>query len=67
LKIAELRDMCESKGLSTSGKKEEPVARRSESARGPPQQLSPRDARAENRNHATKRGRTETEETGEFD
>jgi pSer/pThr/pTyr-binding forkhead associated (FHA) protein len=32
LKIAELRDMCKSKGLSTSGKKEELVARLSESA-----------------------------------
>jgi hypothetical protein len=30
LKIAELRDMCKSKGLSTSGKKEELVARLSE-------------------------------------
>ena len=32
LKIAELRDMCKSKGLSTSGKKEELVARLSEVA-----------------------------------
>jgi hypothetical protein len=32
LKIAELRDMCKSKGLSTSGKKEELVARLSEPA-----------------------------------
>ena len=32
LKIAELRDMCKSKGLSTSGKKEELVARLCEPA-----------------------------------
>jgi hypothetical protein len=67
LKIAELRDMCESKGLSTSGKKEELVARLSESARGPPQSSSTRDERAANRERARKRSRPETETKGEFD
>jgi len=67
LKIADLRDMCESKGLSNRGKKEELVARLSESARGPPQSSSTRDERAANRERARKRSRPETEKEGEFD
>ena len=67
LKIAELRDMCESKGLSNRGKKEELVARLSESARGPPQSSLTRDERAENRERAGKRSRPDTETKGEFD